>query len=251
MQLNKRLFLSALAALIAPLIAPANLAAQQAGTHPQARSVFVEQAPQDAPTASVPQAQPDPTSKVYFPDAITPQTVASSRARNRADTSQLSQTGEGDRDIGQLSDGRSAEVLAQLTPAQREVLIDAVGGTDICEREQSIPALRALCEARLETRSAEFARGSQRGAQGTTAADAILGDNLDSDRLATLEAALSRLARNDSQTNGVDDSVIASVAFTGQGLVTNEAAVESDPAIDLSPETQAVVNAIVQQLGGP
>ncbi len=244
-------------------LAPAVLAAQQAETEadPQAASAFVEQAPQEE--SAVFDARPvveDNSSKVYFPDEITPESVAAARARaaqaqmERArnqdvdpDVAQLSQTGEGGREVEQLSDGQSAEVLAQLTPAQREVLIDAVEGTDICDQEQSIPALRALCEDRLETRSAEFTQSSQ----GATAAEAILGESLDSDRIATLEAAIARLAKGANGSSGVDDSVIASVAFTNQNAVSNEAAVESDPANDLTPETQAVVNAIVQQLGGP
>ena len=203
----------------------------------------------------------DHSSKVYFPDEITPQAVAQARARaaqqeqleqesssrSAPEVAQVGGAGAAGGDVDQLSDGRSAEALAQLTPAERQVLIEAVDGTDICERQQQIPAIQALCEARIENRSAEFARNDG----GTTAADAILGESLGSDRVATLEAAIARLARTASTTGGVEDSVIASVAFTNQNLANNQAAAESDPADDLSPETQALVNGIVQQLGGP
>lgn len=262
--------LLASSAIIASLSSGASSVAQQTNSETPARSVFVEQAPLDAPSVDgsvKPPAQPrvDRSSKVYFPDEITPEAVAAARAQalrqdqlkqaqgpvgdrgQGSDVSQVSQTEERGRDVEQLSDGRSAEMLAQLTPAQREVLIDAVEGTDICEREQSIPALRALCEDRLEDRSSDFTQSRA----GATAADAILGESLDSDRVATLEAAIARLARASASTDGVDDSVIASVAFTNQTIANNQAAADSDPANDLSPDTQALVNAIVQQLGGP
>lgn len=244
--------------------------AQQMHDEARDKSVFVEQAPLDpnnvdAPDASPALPLPDPSSKVYFPDGITPDAVATARAqalnpdqldqdraqdRDREQGSEMAQVSrkeEAGRDVAQLSDGRSSEALAQLTPAQREVLIDAVEGTDICQQEQSIPALQALCRDRLENRSADFAQNRA----GATAADAILGESLGSDRVATLEAAIARLARVSASTDGVNDSVIASVAFTNQSTTNDQAAVESDPANDLSPETQALVNSIVQQLGGP
>ena len=244
------------AILAAPL---AGLAAQQ---NSQETSVFIEQAPSRAVEATQigSPASGDPASKVYFPDAITPQSVAAARARaaeqqqlERATTrngpvAQLSSGGEGARDVAQLSDGDSARALAQLSPAERQVVLDAVEGTDICERADNIPAIRDLCASRIETRSADFAQTNTGG----SAEDNLLGGRFDSARLATLEAAINRLAQSSGRADDFSDQAIASVALGQQGALSDAraTAAETDPASNLSPETQGVINAIVQQLGG-
>lgn len=227
-----------------------------------ASPVFVEQTPGSEVLAPPPVTTPTPdrtASKVFFPDEITPETVAQARARaaeqeqlqrsNDADREirQLSEGGEGARDMVQLSDGDSARALAQLTPAERQVLLDAVEGTDICDRIDNIPTIRDLCEGRLETRSAEFAPKRTGG----SAEDNLLGGRFDTARTATLEAAIARLARNSGRAEDFSDQAIASVALGQQSALgdAEASAAEGDPANDLSPETQAVVNAIVQQLG--
>jgi len=214
---------------------------------PRGESAFVEQAPEDA------------SSKVYFPDAITPESVAAARARAarqqqiqaaqeaeaNASLSQVSTPGGGN-DVSQLSTRSNDPALAQLSAAERQVLLEAVEGTDICERGSDIPALKALCEARLETRSEEFAQN-----RGGSAEDNLLGGGLDAGRIATLQAAIARLAGADANPGNFDNQVIASVALNNQALSDAQAtAAEGDPASDLSPETQGVVNAIVQSLGG-
>ncbi|MHA7819997.1 MAG: hypothetical protein ACX930_10160 [Erythrobacter sp.] len=213
-------------------------------------TVFVDQAPE----------YEDNSSKVYLPDAITPQSVAEARARaaeqqqleqaEGADREvvQLSRRGEGARDVVQLSDGDSARALAQLTNEERQVLLEAVEGTDICDRADNIPAIRALCKNRIESRSAEFAPRSTGG----SAEDNLLGGRFDSTRLATLEAAIARLARSAVRPDDLSDQAIASVALGQQTGLSNaeESAGEGDPAAELSPETQALVNAIVTHLGG-
>lgn len=241
------------------LIPTTSLGAQQ---NTQETSVFIEQAPSrsvDTPQISAPQ-QVSSSSKVYFPDEITPQTVAEARARaaqqeqlERAagaddQVSQLSQGGEGARDVAQLSDGDSARALAQLSPAERQVVLDAVEGTDICEQASNIPAIRDLCAGRLETRSAEFARSNEGG----SAEDNLLGGGFDNTRLATLEAAINRLAQSSGRAEDLSDQAVASVALGQQNALSDAqaTAAEGDPTSDLSPETQAVVNAIVTQLGG-
>ena len=241
--------------LLAGLMAVAPIAsasAQQA--EGQERGVFVEQAP--GSSAEIRQI-PDNTSKVYFPDEITPDSVAEARARaaeqeqlERAaqDNGEVAQLSSGDdaRDVAQLSDRSSAQALSQLTPAEQQVLLEAVEGTDICERTTNIPAIRDLCEGRIETRSAEFARPV-----GNSAEDSLLGGGLDSERVATLEAAINRLAGANADSNNFDNQVIASVALGSQALGDAAAAdAEGDPADALNSETQALVAAIVQQLGG-
>ena len=249
-------------ATLAGLLLAAPALALQAQQADQSPSVFVEQAPRGAVATeqiAVPQAA-DQSSKVYFPDAITPQSVAAARARaaeqqqleRRAGSddqvAQLSNGGEGARDIAQLSDGDSVRALAQLSPAEQQVLIDAVEGTDICEQASNIPAIRELCESRIETRSAEFARDNSGG----SAEDNLLGGGFDSARLATLQAVITRLAQNTASADDFSDQAIASVALGQQAALSDAqaTAVEGDPTSGLSQETQAVVNAIVQQLGG-
>lgn len=215
---------------------------------PRGESAFVEQAPEDA------------SSKVYFPEAITPQSVAAARARAArqqqieaaqaanldAPVAQVSAAGDTANDVSQLSDGSTDPELAQLSAAERQVLLEAVEGTDICDRGSDIPALKALCEARIETRSEEFASN-----RSSSAEDSLLGGGLDAGRVATLQAAIARLAGADANPGNFDNQVVASVALNNQSLSDAQAtAAEGDPTAGLSPETQGVVNAIVQQLGG-
>lgn len=249
---------------------PAGLAAQaNPDTVSRAEAAFVVQAPeleaaQDEQPTSHRQQQaenaPDQTSKVYFPEVITPETIARARARaleqeqlgqarasrEEAPTTQVSADGASGREVTQLSDGNSTEALGQLTAAERQVLLQAVQGTDICDRSSDIPAIQELCDKRIETRSAEFTQNTAGSAE-----DSLLGGGLDADRIATLEAAIARLARNAANSNDFSNQVIASVALNNQSLAEAATqATDADGANDLTPETQAVVNAIVQQLGG-
>jgi len=238
---------SAVLALCAPSLAAAQDGSQSSEREvPRSESAFVNQAPEDA------------SSKVYFPDAITPESVAAARARaarqqqieaagarRNTPVAQVSSQG-GDNQVAQLSDGNSNAALAQLSAAERRVLLDAVEGTDICERGSDIPALQALCEGRIETRSEEFAQN-----QGSSAEDSLLGGGLDAGRAATLEAAIARLAGVEANPGNFDNQVVASVALNNQSLSDAQAAdAEGDPTADLSQETQALVGAIIQQLGG-
>ncbi|UAB78068.1 hypothetical protein INR77_15125 [Erythrobacter sp. SCSIO 43205] len=214
---------------------------------PREASAFVEQAPEDA------------SSKVYFPDAITPESVAAARARaaqqqqieaarggEDASLSQVSASGDTQNDVSQVAARSADPALAQLTPAERQVLLEAVEGTDICERGSDIPALKELCDARIETRSEEFGE-----ARASSAEDSLLGGGLDAGRTATLQAAIARLAGADANPANFDNQVVASVALNNQALSDAQAtAAEGDPTAGLSPETQGLVNAIVQQLGG-
>lgn len=221
---------------------------------PVAESAFVEQAPEDR------------ASSVFFPDEITPESVATARAEaarreaeearrqeqlrddgRNGNVAQVTATGDTGSNVAQLSDGASTEALAQLTEAERQVLLEAVEGTDICERASDIPAIRALCESRIETRSAEFTPPKAESAE-----DRLLGGGLDPDRVATLEAAVARLSRSGANADDFSNQVLASVALGAQSLGDQQttAAPDGDPAADLSPETQALINSIVQQFGG-
>ncbi|MEP3421508.1 MAG: hypothetical protein ABJN35_07230 [Erythrobacter sp.] len=255
------------------LIAIPAFASAQNNPHNVARedSAFVDQAPIAPDTQATeaqsqqPQSQPaqpapraDASSKVYFPEAITPQSVAAARARNAQQeqltpslgsrrVAQVPSSGSSTQPVPQLSTGQSTSALNQLSAAERQVLLDAVEGTDICERSSDIPALKELCEGRIETRSSEFAQNAAQG----SAEDSLLGGGLDSARIATLEAAISRLAQNAGDSGDFSTQVIASVALGNTTLTDAQAtSAENDPTSELSTETQAVVQAIVQQLGG-
>ena len=224
------------------------LAQESPNEVPREEAAFVKQAPEDA------------SSKVYFPDAITPESVAAARAREAqrqrqieaakaersAPVAQVSATG-GSNDVAQLSDGSSSAALAQLSAAERRVLLDAVEGTDICERGSDIPALQELCDRRIETRSAEFTPADTN----ESAEDSLLGGGLDAGRVATLQAAIARLAGAEANPGDFDNQVVASVALNNQSLSDAQAtAAEGDPTAELSQETQSLVAAIIQQLGG-
>ncbi len=256
----------------------------QSNPHNVARgdAAFVEQAPEQVggaqeATAAAPApeqgreqpqnlqpAQVDASSKVYFPEPITPQATARARAQTRsaqqeqlpsqpapanAALSQIpsgQQGGQDGQNVAQLTEGDTSSALAQLSAAERQVLLEAVEGTDICERGSDIPALQELCAGRIETRSAEFTQETRGSAE-----DNLLGGGLDSARIATLEAAIARLARNSGSSDDFSNQVIASVALGSATLTDAQAtSAEGDPTADLTPETQAFVNAIVQQLGG-
>jgi hypothetical protein len=205
--------------------------------------------------------QGDPASKVYFPDAITPESVTEARqevARQHQlaserdpeqEVAQVSATSDGSPELDQLSDGDAAGALAQLTEAERQVLLEAVEGTDICDRETDIEALRELCESRIETRSAEFARGP---ANTLSAEERLLGEGLDADRVSTLETAIRRLANNTATADDFSNQAIASVALR-PALAAPQPTGTEDPAEgagELSPETQSLIEAIVNQFGG-
>jgi len=261
--------LSAHLALAGMLIASPTLALAQENPHivPQDEVAFVEQAPateaalEQAETQSHPQPAADASSKVYFPEPITPQSVARARARSSQQqqispasgdnaaraADQVSRSEPAGQAVAQLSNANASSALDQLSDAERQVLLEAVEGTDICERGSDIPALQELCEGRIETRSADFAQN----AGGSSAEDSLLGGGLDSSRIATLQSAISRLAGSSPDSSDFANQAIASVALGNTTLSDAQAtSAESDPTSELSSETQAVVQAIVQQLGG-
>ncbi|MEE4200740.1 hypothetical protein [Erythrobacter sp.] len=231
-----------------------------------------EQVEEDAATSAAyigpapgPQARPDDAdapapSKVYHPDPITARDVAAARSRNTA-TQQLNRNVDDARDVAQVNatTTRSAELdqlaardaaraLAQLTSEERQVLLEAVEGTDICDQNPDIPALRALCAERIETRSADFATSP---ANTLSAEERLLGEGLDADRVSTLETAIRRLAGSNAQADDFANQAIASVAL-GTSVLAPPEATTGEPAegeAELSAETQALIDAIVNQFG--
>ena len=234
----------ALASLLLAALSQAATAPDQAARENKS-SVFVTQADE----AETKQSEP-----VYFPDpARSPAAPASAELDQLPDSS-------GGRAINQLSDGRpeadavaqlsekdGGDPLAQLTDAERQVILRAVEGTDICDRETAIPAIVELCRRKLENRSEEFATLEQNT---LSPEERLLGEGLDGDRIATLERAIERLARNGADADRIENQVIASVALGATTLLPETPPQEAPPESELSLETQALINAIVEQFSG-
>lgn len=225
-----------------------------------AQSGDTVQVDQTASDAGVEPQAPEGASKVYWPDEITTERVLEarrtatlqeqiSRERERALLEQLTAREKAATNAGQLTDEDADEVLAQLTQKEREVLLSAVTGTDVCESEPTSAIVRRLCADRIETRSQDFA---SRTANRLSAEERLLGEGLSGERSNSLNRAVDRLARGGSDANDPDNQAIASIALAPpdrSDASTDEASAPSG-AGELSPETQALVDAIVQQFGG-
>ncbi|MDJ0979430.1 MAG: hypothetical protein QNI87_12965 [Erythrobacter sp.] len=149
--------------------------------------------------------------------------------------------------VPQLSTAEMSRLLAQLPEADRQIVLDAVEGADICADPPDIEAVIAFCERRLETRSEEFA-GTR--APVLSAEERLLGSGLEDEPALSLESAVDRLARNGGRADDPQSQAIASVALTASLTPTPQA---EEPGAgtggEIAPETQALVDAIVQQVG--
>lgn len=207
--------------------------------------------------------EPDPAqSKVYFPDAITPQSVAAARLRTAeqqqiaarkahedagSNLTQVSPDGADDDPIAQLGEGLDLPELAQLSATERRVLLEAIEGTDICDNPPDVEAIRALCRNRLETRSGDF---RPRTVNALSAEERLLGEGLDDITAPAIERVIERLARNVGKAETFEDQAVASVALgDASGTDTQALGTAGEPGSDLSPETQQLINALIQQLG--
>jgi hypothetical protein len=237
----------------AALLAPANLAAQDAG-----KGAAKTEAAQITPR-SQPASASAPENKVFIDNAMpAPRTragaiqadgdqIARPRGERRSETmqqTQLSSAGDNSQRLPQLSKAELDATLAQLTPAERSVLQQAIEGTDICDRPPAVAAIVALCRTRIETRSSEFTGNDEKP---VTAEERLLRGGLERDGMPSVEAVIARLSRVTvaPSTDDFNNQAIASVALTPQpsGAEDNQQ--------NLAPGTDAVINAIVQQLGGP
>ncbi|EDL48755.1 hypothetical protein [Erythrobacter sp. SD-21] len=213
-------------------------------------SVYVNQTSSDsAESASLKAFLPTTAEKATNPPASDDKSLEGQTLENpRRPDQEMVQLSARDREMGgttdQLTRERGRRALAQLTERDRAILFSAVNGTDICEREPSNPAIIELCLVRLEDRSEEFAGNS---APSLSPEERLLGEGLDSDRVATLESAISRLARGNSALNSNEDQAIASVALGSSTLAPAQPTSEEPNPSELSAETQALINAIVEQ----
>jgi hypothetical protein len=184
------------------------------------------------------------------PSATVVQTTAdaTSRAQGRTPASQISARGQGGPGMVQLSKADLDATLAQLTPAERRVLLQAIEGTDICNDPPNVAAIVALCRTRLETRSAEFANleTSQLSAE-----DQLLQGEFENATLPSVSQVIERLARGGASSEDFSNQAIASIALGTAAPPPVRPREEEQPGTgNLGEEAQALINALINQLGG-
>ena len=221
----------------------------------------------EAPTSSRTEAiqidLPDSTSsaragRAYFDTAGRPlaprdkvvQTNDNEIVRGASSTpaSQISARGQGGPGIAQLSKADLDATLAQLTSAERRVLLQAIEGTDICDNPPNVAAILALCQTRLETRAADFA-GAREGS--VSAEDRLLRGDLESSVLPSVDTVIERLARGGASSGDLSNQEIASIALGNSAPTPSNPRDEEQPdTAGLGEEAQALINALINQLGG-
>lgn len=167
---------------------------------------------------------------------------------NSTPTSQITNRDQSGQQMPQLSRADLDATLAQLSATERRVLLQAIEGTDICDNPPAVPAVVALCQTRLETRSQEFAVRSE---PSMSAEERLLRGNFDNAGLPSIGQVIERLARASAAANDFSNQAIASIALGQHGtLPPGSGEEQTDETLGLSSETQALINAIVNQLGG-
>ena len=191
------------------------------------------------------------------PAAAPPETRASlvqtaggqiSRGDSSAPANQISAPGQGGPGMAQLSKADLDATLAQLSAAERRVLLQAIEGSDICNDPPQVPAILTLCQNRLENRSGEFASIA---AEPRSAEDQLLRGDLDTTSLPSVAQVIERLARGGASSGDFSNQAIASIAL-GTSPVSQPPPREQKPEdnASLGEETQALINALINQLGG-
>jgi hypothetical protein len=160
---------------------------------------------------------------------------------------QITRTSDSGLRMPQLTKAELEATLAQLTQAERSVLLQAIEGTDICDNPPALAAIVTLCRTRLETRSGEFATAPEKP---LTSEERLLRGGVESGGLPSVEAVISRLARvTVASSDDFSNQAIASIALTPPPT-TDKPGEEDQTGLGLGQETEALINAIVQQLGG-
>lgn len=240
------------------LLASAVLLVSTAGTAQDTGSASSKTGASQVAPRAAPATADKPDRKVFLDEAQPAQTRRTQvqaeasqiprRDRVITDSRQISTTGDDARQMPQLSRAELDATLAQLTPAERSVLLQAVEGTDICDRPPAVAAIIALCKTRIETRSGELGTARDKP---LTAEERLLRGGLESNGTPAVEAVIARLSRSSgsSSSDDMSNQAIASVALTPQsgGMAPGK----DEDKSGLSAGTDALINAIVQQLGGP
>lgn len=173
---------------------------------------------------------------------------AIARGPGHAPASQISAPSEGGSGMAQLSRADLEATLAQLSAAERRVLLQAIEGSDICDTPPEVAAILALCRNRLETRAGEFATLSEAPLD---TEDRLIRGDLEAAATPSLERVVERLARAGASSGDLSNQEIASVAL-GTSSVGTAPAEPADPAAaaGLSQETQVFIQSLINQLAG-
>jgi hypothetical protein len=215
----------------APQIEPSPQPGERGGP---ASKAFLESAPSQAPAA--PRA-----SLTQSPSDTAPRPAANPAA---SQITSLSQSGTG---VAQLSKADLEASLAQLSPAERRVLLQAIKGTDICDNPPPVAAVIALCQTRIETRSQEFAAMEERP---LSAEERLLRGDFDNTALPSITQVIERLARTSAASDDFNNQAIASIALGAPQTPVQPGDEEDGATNGLSEPTQSLINAIINQLGG-
>lgn len=171
-----------------------------------------------------------------------------SHAEGRVPARQISAAGDGGSAVAQLSRADLDASLAQLSAAERRVLLQAIEGSDICNDPPRVAAIIALCQTRIETRSGEFGAPPELT---LSAEDRLLSGDLQSTTLPTLDAVIDRLARGGAASGDPSNQAIAAIALgTTTPPPARKPEAEAESTQTLGEEAQALINALVNQLGG-
>jgi hypothetical protein len=194
------------------------------------RAFLDEAGPAAPPRASLTEA---PTAPAPTPDAP---------------PAQLTARAQGTGAMAQLSNAELDATLAQLSAAERRVLLQAITGSDICDNPPDVAAILALCRTRIETRSGDFAKTPERA---LSAEERLLVGDLESGTLPSLDRVIERLARGDGSSSDPSNQAIAAIALgTGVTPSGNPGDKDKPEGPRLGEDTQALVNALLNQVGG-
>lgn len=242
-----------------PALALAGLAAAASAQQPDQPAIDRTEAsqiemPARAPSAAGPgRAYLDETG--HLPDPAPPRASLAgvgatqvSRAEGRVPARQISAVGEGGSVVAQLSRADLDASLAQLSAAERRVLLQAIEGSDICDDPPRVAAIIALCQNRIETRAGDFRTPPELT---LSAEDRLLSGDLQNTSLPTLTAVIDRLARGGAAIGDPSNQAIAAIALgTTPPTIDRKREDEADSTGKLGEEAQALINALINQLGG-
>jgi hypothetical protein len=236
---------SAALAICAAFAVPAQAAAQQQGSRVETVQIGEQierryDAAAKAYLEPAPPAQPAPPSESRTASEQIPS------RESTGETAQISADDQGGSAVMQLSQAELEATLAQLTAAERRVLLEAIEGTDICDNPPDVAAIRTLCRDRIETRSAEFA---DRAKQSLSAEERLLRGGVDEGGTPNVERVIERLARASAAPDNFDNQAIASIALAPPPAPPTPDE-ETEALGNLPPGTEAVINAIINQMGG-
>jgi len=169
------------------------------------------------------------------------------RAGGSAPASQITSRAQSGSGMAQLSKADLDATLAQLSSTERQVLLQAIEGTDICDNPPRVPAVIALCQTRIETRSQEFTPAAERT---LSAEERLLRGDFDNTALPSVNQVIERLARTSAASDNFSNQEIASIALAAPAAPPQPSEAEPGATDGLGQETQALINAIINQLGG-